>query len=190
MMKAHDENVRAQLSYQPQDERQASSLAAALARAGADVVPTADADADADAGADAAGTDAVVLLWSYAAQAAGVTAPAGGERVVPVRLDDCSLPPLLSHLPQVRLAVGVTDAAAAAIARLALTDPPVGDKGVEPELPVVISDFGPLGQYETCPRCGVGSDRLRPYVTVDHHDDRALRLVICGSCGWQDHGDL
>jgi hypothetical protein len=186
MMKAHDENVRAQLSYQPQDERQASSLAAALARAGADVVPTAEADAD----ADVAGADAVVLLWSYAAKAAGVAARAEAERVVPVRLDDCPLPPVLNRLPQVRLAVGVTDAAAAAIARLALTDTPADDKGSEPELPVVISDFGPLGQYETCPRCGVGSDRLRPYVTVDHHDDRALRLVICGSCGWQDHGDL
>ncbi|SNX55786.1 hypothetical protein SAMN06272735_0217 [Streptomyces sp. TLI_55] len=176
--------MRAQLSYQPQDERQASSLAAALSRAGADVVPSADA------GTEAAGTDAVVLLWSYAAQAAGVAARAEGGRVVPVRLDDCPLPPLLDRLPQVRLAVGVTDAAAAAIARLALTATLAGDQGTEPELPVVISDFGPLGQYETCPRCGVGSDRLRPYVTVDHHDDRALRLVICGSCGWQDHGDL
>ncbi|KUN25232.1 hypothetical protein AQJ23_17935 [Streptomyces antibioticus] len=172
--------MRAQLSYQPKDERQASSLAAALSRAGADVVPS----------ADAAGTDAVVLLWSYAAQAAGVGGAAEGERVVPVRLDDCPLPPLLSRLPQVRLAVGVTDTAAAAIVRLALTDSPPDDEAPEPELPLVVGDFGPLGQYETCPRCGVGSDRLRPYVTVDHHDDRALRLVVCGSCGWQEHCDL
>ncbi|MER6357448.1 hypothetical protein ABT186_37995 [Streptomyces sp. NPDC001634] len=174
--------MRTYLSYQPKDERQAASLASALARAGADVVPDADADA--------AGTDAVVLLWSYAAKAAWIAARAEGERVVPVRLDDCPLPPPLNRLPQVRLAVGVTDAAAAAIARLALADTPSGDQGSEPDRPLIISDFGPLGQYETCPRCGVGSDRLRPYVTVDHHDDRALRLVICGSCGWQDHGDL
>ncbi|MFC8348143.1 hypothetical protein [Streptomyces sp. NPDC057280] len=176
--------MRAHLSYQPQDERQASSLAAALSRAGADIVRSADADSD------AAGTDAVVLLWSYAAQAAGAATRVEGERVVPVRLDDCPLPPLLSRLPQVRLAVGVTDTAAAAIARLALTGTSAGGQRTEPELPVVISDFGPLGQYETCPRCGAGSDRLRPYVTVDHHHDRALRLVICGSCGWQDHRDL
>lgn len=173
----HHEIVRAQLSYQPKDERQASSLAAALARAGADVVPSADADA-------------IVLLWSYAAEAAWVPARTERERVVPVRLDDCPLPPPLDRLPQVRLAVGVTDAAAAAIARLASTAPLFDEQGPEPERPLVISDFGPLGQYETCPRCGIGSDRLRPYVTVDHRDDRALRLVICGACGWQDHGDL
>jgi hypothetical protein len=179
---SHDEIVRAHLSYQPKDERQASSLAAALARAGAEVVPGADAGA--------AGTDAVVLLWSYAAEAAWVAARVEGERVVPIRLDDCPLPPPLNRLPQVRLAVGVTDAAAATIVRLGSTAALSGEHVREPELPVVISDFGPLGQYETCPRCGVGSDRLRPYVTVDHLDDRALRLVICGSCGWQDHGDL
>lgn len=174
--------MRTHLSYQPKDERQAASLVAALGRAGADVVP--------DAHADAAGTDAVVLLWSYAAKAAWVAAQADSERVIPVRLDDCPLPPPLNQLPQVRLAVGVTDAAAAAIVRLALTDTPSGDQGTEPEHPLVISDFGPLGQYETCPQCGVGSDRLRPYVTVDHHNDRALRLVICGACAWQDYRDL
>ncbi|MER5515167.1 hypothetical protein [Streptomyces sp. NPDC002763] len=172
--------MRAQLSYQPADERQAASLAAAMARAGVDVVPD----------ADTAGTDAVVLLWSYAAEAARVPAQTERERVVPVRLDDCPLPPPLNRLPQVRLAVGVTDAAAATIVRLASSAAPSGEQVPEPELPLVISDFGPLGQYETCPRCGIGSDRLRPYVTVDHLDDRALRLVICGSCGWQDHGDL
>ncbi|MGW3955424.1 hypothetical protein ACWEKM_31855 [Streptomyces sp. NPDC004752] len=172
--------MRVQLSYQPKDERQASSLAAALARAGADVVPGADSDV--------AGTAAVVLLWSYAAEAARVPARAEHERVVPVRLDDCPLPLPLNRLPQVRLAVGVTDAAAAAIARLASMAAPSGEQGLE--LPRVISDFGSLGQYETCPRCVVGSDRLRPYVTVDHLDDRALRLVICGACGWQDYGDL
>ncbi|MFC8427572.1 hypothetical protein [Streptomyces sp. NPDC057253] len=172
--------MRAHLSYQPQDERQASSLAAALARAGADVVP----------GADATGTGTLVLLWSYAASAASVPARPEGERIIPVRLDDCPLPPPLNRLPQIRLAVGVTDSAAAAITRLALTGTPAANQPTEPEPPVVISDFGPLGQYETCPRCGAGSDRLRPYVTVDHRDDRALRLVICGSCGWQHHGDL
>ncbi|MET9909449.1 hypothetical protein ABZZ74_22050 [Streptomyces sp. NPDC006476] len=174
--------MRTHLSYQPKDERQAASLASALARAGADVVP--------DTHTDTAGTDATVLLWSYAAEAAWDAAPAEDERLVPVRLDDCPLPPPLNRRPQVRLAVGVTDAAAAAIVRLALISTPSGDQHPVSEHPPVISDFGPLGQYETCPRCGVGSDRLRPYVTVDHHDDRALRLVICGSCGWQDHGDL
>lgn len=174
----HHEIVRTQLSYQPKDERQASSLTAALTRAGADVVPD----------ADTAGTDAVVLLWSYAAEAAWDPTLAERERVIPVRLDDTSLPPSLNRLPQVRLTVGVTDAGAATIVRLASTAVP-SDEG-SPELPLVISDFGPLGQYETCPRCGVGSDRLRPYVTVDHLDDRALRLVICGTCGWQDYCDL
>ena len=96
----------------------------------------------------------------------------------------------LSQLKELNLhgCVGVTDAGAATIVRLASTAVPF-DEG-SPEPPLIISDFGPLGQHETCPRCGAGSDRLRPYVTVDHLDDRALRLVICGTCGWQDYCDL
>ncbi|MER5514176.1 hypothetical protein [Streptomyces sp. NPDC002763] len=63
-------------------------------------------------------------------------------------------------------------------------------RGHYSERTVVISDFSRLGLFASCPRCGVSSERLRPYITVDHRDDRALRLVICGACGWQDACDL
>ncbi|GGN57601.1 hypothetical protein GCM10011579_019990 [Streptomyces albiflavescens] len=43
-----------------------------------------------------------------------------------------------------------------------------------------IADFGRLGLFVACPGRGVSSDRLCPYMTVDHFRDRALRLVIRG----------
>jgi hypothetical protein len=93
-----------------------------------------------------------------------------------------------------RLAEGTdrtTDAAAAMITHLGSTtaSAPAVRGDIREDCPA-IADFGRLGLFAACPRCGVSSDRLRPYVTVDHFSDRALRLVICGACGRQDACDL
>ncbi|WP_369251295.1 hypothetical protein [Streptomyces sp. R41] len=204
--------MRARLSYQQQDERPAFSLAAALWRVGAEAVldawttgpdgspvfrgaasPSADTD------------DAVILLWSAVAATSWGDIPAdsglpsgltgtGGARLVPVRLDDTPLPPSLGSLRHLRLAEGtdrMTDVAAAMIMNIGSTtvSAPAVRGDIREDSPA-IADFGRLGLFAACPRCGVSSDRLRPYITVDHFSDRALRLVICGACGWQDACDL
>ncbi|MEV0780483.1 toll/interleukin-1 receptor domain-containing protein [Streptomyces sp. NPDC050433] len=204
--------MRTRLSYQQQDERPASSLAAALRRVGADLVldawttgpddsPTSRSMANPSADTD----DAVVLLWSAAAGTAwgealaesglpsGLTGT-GEARLVPVRLDDTPLPPSLGSLRHVRLAGGtyrMTDAAAAMIVHLGSTAVPApAVRGNVSENVLVISDFGRLGLFAACPQCGVSSDRLRSYTTVEHISDRALYLVSCGACDWQDACDL
>ncbi|MET7486464.1 hypothetical protein [Streptomyces sp. NPDC005538] len=68
--------------------------------------------------------------------------------------------------------------------------PTTAVRGELAESTLTVSDFGTLGLFASCPGCGLGSDRLRPYVTVDHLHDRALRLVGCGACGRQDGCDL
>ncbi|WP_280889069.1 toll/interleukin-1 receptor domain-containing protein [Streptomyces sp. LBL] len=205
--------MRTRLSYQQQDERPASSLAAALRRVGAaevvlDAWRTGPDDSPASrsmANPSADTDDAVVLLWSAAAGTAwgealaepglpsGLTGT-GEARLVPVRLDDTPLPPSLGSLRHVRLAGGtyrMTDAAAAMIVHIGSTTVPApAVRGNLSENVLVISDFGRLGLFATCPQCGVSSDRLRPYTTVEHISDRALRLVICGACDWQDACDI
>ncbi|KUN54755.1 hypothetical protein AQJ46_49970 [Streptomyces canus] len=204
--------MRTRLSYQQQDERPASSLAAALRRVGADLVldawTTAPDDSPASrsmANPSADTDDAVVLLWSAAAGTAwgealaesglpsGLTGT-GEARLVPVRLDDTPLPPSLGSLRHVRLAGGtyrMTDATAAMIVNIGSTAVPApAVRGNISENVLVISDFGRLGLFAACPQCGVSSDRLRSYTTVEHISDRALYLVICGVCGWQDACDI
>lgn len=192
--------MRTRLSYRPQDEHLASSLSTLLRRVGADVVS--------DTGnpcSDSSDDDTVVLLWSSAAAVAwgetladvglpsGLTGT-GTTRLVPVRLDDTPLPRSLSVLRHIRLANSrepMTEGTAAMIVHMgpaAGTAPAV--RGHYSERTVVISDFSRLGLFASCPRCGVSSERLRPYITVDHLADRPLRLVICGACSWQDACDL
>ncbi|MEV0742480.1 hypothetical protein AB0I51_42680 [Streptomyces sp. NPDC050549] len=183
--------MHTRLTYQRQDERAAFALADALGRAGADVVldgwPTApDGAPDQET--------VVVLLWS-AAWDRTRTQPAPPAAHVPVRLDDTPLPSALAGLRHLRLAQGwgrVSDEAAAMIVRLGFpaSVPALSVRGNPTESTLAISDFGPLGLFASCPRCGGSSERLRPYVTVDHHYDRALRLVICGACNWQDGCEL
>ncbi|MEV7344940.1 TIR domain-containing protein [Streptomyces sp. NPDC093544] len=204
--------MRTRLSYQRQDERPASSLAAALRRVGADLVLDAwtsgsdDSPASRSMACPSADTDeAVVLLWSAAAGTAWAEALAepglpsgltgtGEARPVPVRLDDTPLPPSLGSLRHIRLARGadrMADATAAMIVHIGSTAVPAPTvRGNVSESVLAISDFGRLGLFAACPRCGVSSERLRPYVTVDHISDRALDLVICGACGWQDACDI
>ncbi|MFD4530088.1 toll/interleukin-1 receptor domain-containing protein [Streptomyces sp. NPDC058470] len=206
--------MRTRLSYQQQDERPASSLAAALRRVGADLVldawTTGSGDSPASRGmpCPSANTDdavVLVLLWSAAAGTAwgealaepglpsGLTGT-GEARLVPVRLDDTPLPPSLGSLRHIRLARGahgMADATAAMIVHMGSTAVPAPTvRGNVSEGVLAISDFGRLGLFAACPRCGVSSERLRPYVTVDHSSDRALDLVICGACGWQDACDI
>jgi len=187
----HHECVHTRLTYQRQDERAAFALADALGRAGADVVldvwPTA-----ADGAPDP--ETVVVLLWS-AAWDRTQTEPAPLGAHVPVRLDDTPLPSALAGLRHLRLAQGwgrVSEEAAAMIVRLGFPAlvPALPVRGNPTEDTLVISDFGSLGLFASCPRCGGSSERLRPYVTVDHQYDRALRLVICGACNWQDGCEL
>ncbi len=187
----HHECVHTRLLYQRQDERAAFALADALGRAGADVVLGAWS-ADADGAPDREAV--VVLLWS-AAWDRTLREPVLSSAFVPVRLDDTPLPSVLAGLRHVRLAQGwgrVSDEAAAMVVRLGFPAlvPPLPVRGNPTESTLVISDFGPLGLFATCPRCGGSSERLRPYVTVDHQYDRALRLVICGACDWQDGCEL
>jgi hypothetical protein len=202
--------MRTRLSYQQQDERPASSLAAALRRVGADLVldawTTAPDDSPASRANPSADTDdAVVLLWSAAGRTAwgealaesglpsGLTGT-GEARLVPVRLDDTPLPPSLGSLRHVRLAGGtyrMTDATAAMIVHIGSTAVPApAVRGQVSEHALVISDFGGLGLFAACPQCDVSSERLRSYTTVEHISDRALYLVICGACGWQDACDI
>lgn len=206
--------MRTRLSYQQQDERPASSLAAALRRVGADLVLDAwttgpgpdNSPASRGMAHPSADTeDAVVLLWSAAAGKAwgealaesglpsGLTGT-GEARLVPVRLDDTPLPPSLGSLRHVRLAGGtfrMTDATAAMIVHIGSTSVPApAVRGNVSEELLAISDFGDLGLFAACPGCGVSSDRLGSYTTVEHISDRALYLVICGACGWQDACDI
>nr|WSY49161.1 toll/interleukin-1 receptor domain-containing protein [Streptomyces sp. NBC_00886] len=182
--------MHTRLWYQRQDERAAFALADALGRAGADVVLDVSPP-----GPDGAAEDGVVvLLWS-AAWSRTPMDPGQPSPLVPVRLDDTPLPAALEGLRHVRLtrsSGGVSDEGAAMIVHLGFstTAPAPAVRGEGAENALTISDFGPLGLFATCPGCDVSSDRLRPYVTVDHHYDRALRLVICGACEWQDYCDL
>jgi hypothetical protein len=187
----HHKSVHTRLLYQRQDERAAFALADALGRAGADVV----LDVRPPGSDDAPDPDAVVVpLWS-AAWARTPTEPGPPSAGVPVRLDDTPLPPALDGLPHIRLVLGgglVSEETAAMILHLGFptTAPAPAVRGELAENSLTVSDFGTLGLFASCPGCDASSERLRPYVTVDHLSDRALRLVICGACDWQDYCDL
>ena len=145
--------------------------------------------------------DTVLLFWSRdAAASAWVNAEMesaltqklaeAAVRIIPVKLDDTVLPPLLRPLMYVSLESGEEDVALRKIL----------DIGSEAELLRTMQQtieeagleyryFPGLGVMVACPRCGAPSSELQAIQDVDYARDRTYLGAECTRCSWADAND-
>ncbi|SEE65527.1 Predicted nucleic-acid-binding protein, contains Zn-ribbon domain [Streptomyces sp. 2231.1] len=143
--------------------------------------------------------DTVLLFWSRnAAESAWVNTEMetaltrklsdGSVRVIPMRLDDAPLPPLLRPLMYVSLEDGAdVDAAVRRILGidsqaelLKAMQQTLWDAGIQSR------DFRGMGVMVACPKCGATPEALDGRVEIDHERDDLYMIVTCKQCGWSD----
>lgn len=195
------------LSHNHRDKDRVRALAAALQVAGGNVwfdewslkpgdsVPGGVSDGIAN-------FDTFVLVWSHnAARSNWVATELNSAltrqidtkscRIVPVRLDDAPLPPLVAHLLYL-------DAAALGhleVARrlLELDSQRQFRKAVQEfihEAELEFEEFWGVGVLVACPRCGVGVDQIRAFEAIDEARDDIYRGARCLECGWSDASEV
>jgi hypothetical protein len=146
--------------------------------------------------------DTVVVLWSHHAAASRwvddeLSAALarhlhdGSVRVIPVRLDDTELPPLLGHRKWLRVA-GIDELLGTArqIAGLASEEDFLrAVQATIDEAKIEFRYFPGCGILVGCPDCGAPADTLERW---NQFDERANLYVgvRCTKCGWSDGGEL
>jgi hypothetical protein len=195
------------LSHNRADSPFARSLGAQLKLAGADVwfdeweIRAGDSlPAKINEGMGA--FDVFVLVWSEnssrsdwvrreleAAITLAINDPA--VRVVPIRLDDTPLPPLLVSLRYLRgdevvggkLVIEILGLSGQR-AWLMAVQQTLEEAGMD------IAHYPGYGAIVGCPRCGSGLDAIEGWHTTDYERDDEYGGARCTACGWEDGGEL
>ncbi|MFJ4328200.1 toll/interleukin-1 receptor domain-containing protein [Streptomyces tricolor] len=147
--------------------------------------------------------DTLLLFWSSGAAAsnwvntemeAALTRKLseGDLRIIPIKLDDTPLPPLLRPLMYVSLEDGADiDAAVRRILRigsqaelLMAMQQTIAEAGIEYHY------FGAMGVMVGCPECGAPSSELKGHQEIDDRRDDVYQLVTCPYCGWSDASEI
>lgn len=145
--------------------------------------------------------DTFVLLWSeHAATSPWVRAELETAltrrmadhtlRVVPVRLDETPLPPLLQPLKYLRIEDGIPSVVDAIMGfssdrdRLRSIQKVLDGAGIE------VAYFYGYGPMVACPKCGGGIDGLEGWSATDYARDDQYAGARCTRCGWEDGGEV
>jgi hypothetical protein len=196
------------LSHNRADKQLAERLAAQLRLVGADVWLDAweikPGDSIPGVVNDAlAVVDTVLVLWSAsAAESRWVEAELavalqrrlddGDLRIIPVRLDDTPLPPLLRPLKYLRaaddddvlaIATQVVDLGSEADVLRAIQRT-IDEAGLE------FAYFPGYGLIVGCPSCGAPTSELEHWSAVDDRRDDTYAGARCKTCGWEDGGEI
>ena len=196
------------ISYNQRDRELATALAVQLRLVGIDVFLDAweiePGDSIPGKVNSALGlVDTVLVLWSKdAASSRWVGAELetalalhledGFLRVVPVRLDQETLPALLRPLKWLRLE---DEAQASEVARqlagigsreefLKAVQQTLEESGLE------VGYFEGYGPAVGCPKCGASLGELSGWSAVDERRDDLYAGVRCDRCGWNDGGEI
>lgn len=144
-----------------------------------------------------------VLVWSaHAAQSSWVEAEKNAAfnrwmknkalRVIPIRLDEEPLPPLLAHI----LYVDARDerTAAEVAAQILGLDT---DRKVRAAMQRTIlesgfdfKEFWGVGSLMCCPRCGADKEKIQGWQSWDDDNDRQYVGAKCNECGWDDGSEM
>jgi hypothetical protein len=195
------------LSYNSADRNYVRKLAAALSLAGArlwfdewnvrpgDSVPSAveqgltDFDISVLAWSDAASRSHWVRVEMEGALARWLKGEAC--RLVPIRLDDTAIRPLLAgvryidgsdgnHVRVVREILGIESDVAFRLAVQEFID----SAGLD------FREFYGVGVLVTCPKCGATPDYLEGWQDWDHQRGDQYAGARCKKCGWSDGGEV
>jgi hypothetical protein len=146
--------------------------------------------------------DTLILLWSASARKApwvraemasaiSRALAEGSVRVIPVRLDETPLPPLLADIKRVDLFDGDVARAVDEIMgfasdadRLRAIQETLDTAGIE------VGYFYGYGAIVCCPHCGAVVSRLEGWSDTDHANDRMYAGVRCTVCLWSDGGEV
>ena len=146
--------------------------------------------------------DTVLLLWSEnAASSRWVNTEMetaldrqqsdGSIRIIPVRLDETELPPLLRRLKWIRAEADSIDTVARKVTNLDSYADFV--KAIQQTIDAAGLDFRYFHGYGVlvgCPRCGAPSSELEQWAETDFHRDDEYAGARCRSCGWNDGGEI
>lgn len=111
-------------------------------------------------------------------------------RVVPVRVDETELPPLLQPLRYVSLEDGVEEAVDAIMGFDGDRDRIRAIQNVLAEAAIEVGYFPGYGPAVGCARCGAPLSALTYWHDIDHRRDDEYGGVRCTECGWSDGGEL
>lgn len=146
-----------------------------------------------------------VLVWSeHASRSGWVRAELetaisrslerGDARVIPIRLDDTPLPPLIGRLKSIDLRdVSKRDLRAAAQEVFGVQQQRDYIRAVQRFIDsgeIEVREFHGYGPMVGCPRCGAGVDQLEAWEQVDHARDDTYAGARCKECGWNDGGEV
>jgi hypothetical protein len=203
------QSVHVFLSHNADDKHLAEPVAAQLRLVGADVwlddweikpgdsVPGKVNDA-------LAAVDTVVILWSANAAASRWV---GAEletalarriadddlRVIPVRLDETDLPPLLRPLKWLTLHEADDDVRRVVQSIAGLPTAEAFLKAVQQQIEEAGLEFRYFEGYGVavaCPRCGAPASELEGWSAVDDSRDDTYAGARCTSCRWEDGGEI
>ena len=146
--------------------------------------------------------DTVVLLWSKnsagsrwvdSEMAAAIDRrhSDGSVRIIPVRLDETELPPLLRPLKWLELDYNRIDVAVRQIAGIgSYADLIIAIQNTIAEAGFDFRYFHGYGVAIGCPKCGAPSNELKGWTETDYQRDDEYAGVRCLSCGWNDGGEI
>jgi hypothetical protein len=145
--------------------------------------------------------DIFVLLWSeHAATSPWVRSELEAAlarrmeqsdlRVIPVRLDDAPLPPLLRPLKYLDMEDGVESAVDAIMGFSNDRDRLRAIQHVLDEAGIHVEYFYGYGAMVACPKCGAGIESIEPWFATDYERDDEYAGARCKECGWNDGGEV
>lgn len=149
-----------------------------------------------------ASVDTVILVWSNhasrsdwvrAEMEAAITRALADRifRVIPVRLDDIPLPPLLTSIKRVDLFDDDVSRAVDEIMGFTNdSDRLRAIQGTLDEAGITVEYFHGYGAVVCCPRCGAGVNRLKAWSATDHSRDDMYAGLECLECGFSDGGEI
>lgn len=115
----------------------------------------------------------------------------GSVRIVPIRLDDTELPPLLR--PLMWLSSDSEDVNSMVRRLTGLDDPTAYRKAIQQTLEDSDLDaqyFHGFGMAVACSRCGAPSSELEQWNATDYARDDQYAGVRCTRCGWEEGGEV
>jgi hypothetical protein len=111
-------------------------------------------------------------------------------RVIPVKLDEAPLPPLLRPLKYVTLDDGVAEVVDAVMGFSTDRDRLKAIQAVLDEAEIEVGYFHGYGAAVGCKRCGAGLAALKQWSATDYARDDQYAGVECSECGWQEGGEV
>lgn len=118
----------------------------------------------------------------------------GDARIIPIRLDEAPLPPLLTRLRWIDLRnareINLREVAQEVLGVQQERDYLRAVQRFLDSGELDVREFHGYGPMVGCPRCGAGADQLEGWEQIDYDRDNEYAGARCRECGWNDGGEV